>query len=97
LLSGSEHTTGGGTKRASRLGGCRTGKLDTCSSSAVAAGARVTPVKKIKTRMEMLIHNQLNVNMDWQINNLDLAKTLEAKSLCLVRDGESFDVVRKIW
>jgi hypothetical protein len=47
--------------------------------------------------MEMLIHNQLNVNKDWQINNLDLAKTLEAKSMCLVGDGESFDVVRKIW
>jgi hypothetical protein len=61
------------------------------------AGARVTPVKKIKTQMEMLIHNQLNMNQDWQINASDLAKTLEAKLLCLVGDGESFDVVSKIW
>jgi hypothetical protein len=37
------------------------------------------------------------VNQNWQINASDLAKTVGAKSLWLVGDGESFDVVNKIW
>jgi hypothetical protein len=54
------------------------------------AGARVTPVKKIQAEMLMLIHDQLRM-----IDATDLAKALDAKSLCLVGAGESFEVVNK--
>jgi hypothetical protein len=53
-------------------------------------------MKEIKSQMAMLIQNQLNTNQPWQqLKSSDLAKTLEAKALCLVGDGESFEVVNK--
>jgi hypothetical protein len=55
----------------------------------------VTPTKEIKSQMAMLIHNQLSTSQPWQLKASDLAKTLEAKSLCLVGDGECFEVVNK--
>jgi hypothetical protein len=45
--------------------------------------------------MAMLIHNQLSTSQSWQLTASDLAKMLEAKSLCLVGDGECFEVVSK--
>jgi hypothetical protein len=53
-------------------------------------------MKEVKSQMAMLIQNQLNTNQPWQqLKASDLAKTLEAKSLCLVGDGECFEVVKK--
>jgi hypothetical protein len=42
--------------------------------------------------MSMLIHDRLRM-----INASDLVKTLDVKSLCLVGDDESFEVVNKTW
>jgi hypothetical protein len=55
-------------------------------------GAIVTPVKKLQAQMSMLIHDQLRM-----IDASDLAKALDAKSLCMVGDGESFEVMNKTW
>jgi hypothetical protein len=52
-------------------------------------------MKEIKSQMAMLIQNQLNMNQPWQLKASGLAKTLEAKLLCLVGDGECFEVVNK--
>jgi hypothetical protein len=53
-------------------------------------------MKEIKSQMAMLIQNQLNTNQPCQqLKASELAKTLEAKSLCLVGDRESFEVVNK--
>jgi hypothetical protein len=43
-----EHSTGGGRKRARKVGDYPTRNLDACSLAAVMAGARVTPLKKIQ-------------------------------------------------
>jgi hypothetical protein len=56
------------------------------------AGARVTLVNKLQAQMSMLIHDQLRM-----IDASDMAKALDAKSLCLVGDGESFEVMNKTW
>jgi hypothetical protein len=85
-----EHFTGRASKRACKAGDYPARSLDVCSSVAVVARARVTPVKEIQAQMTMLIHDQLRM-----IDASDLAKALDAKSLCLVGDGESFEVMNK--
>jgi hypothetical protein len=90
-----DHSTSRGGKKAHTVGGYGAGSVNACSSIAVVAGARVTPVKELKSQMAMLIHNQLSTSQPWELTASDLAKTLEAKSLCLVGDGECFDVVSK--
>jgi hypothetical protein len=91
-----DHSASRGGKKARTAGDYGAGSIDACSSAAVVAGARVTPLKEIKSQMAMLIQNQLSTNQPWQqLKASELAMTLEAKSLCLVGDGESFEVMNK--
>jgi hypothetical protein len=90
-----DHSTSRGGKKTRTSGGYGAGSIDACSSNVVVAGARVTPMKEIKSQMVMLIQNQLSASQPWQLKASNLAKTLEAKSLCLVGDGECFEVVNK--
>jgi hypothetical protein len=52
-----DHSTSRGGKKARTVGGYGARSVNACSSIAVVAGSRVTPVKEHKSQMAMLIHN----------------------------------------
>lgn len=70
--------------------------IGSCATVAVVAGAWVTPEKRAKTQMELVIQNHVRSSGDdWEITAADLARTLDANALMLIGDGERFRVVPK--
>jgi uncharacterized protein YqjF (DUF2071 family) len=83
-------------KRKAEHNGEYSGGIGPCSTAAVVDGSWLTPEKRVRTRMKVVLHYHLRSDGDdWKIAAADLAMTLEADALMLIGYGECFRFVAR--
>jgi hypothetical protein len=87
-----EHPARRGGRRKAQSSGSQPGELGACSTAAIVAGAWVTPKKKLRTEVEINVHNQAG-DGNWKISADDLARTLMTNGLVLIGTGDRFKVI----